>query len=173
MDSIETCSTDISTVQLILMTPKIMQHNDLVEVLAIEQAANAFPWSLKNFEDSLRSGHNAWLFSNENNSILGYAITQTVVDEIHLLNICVTPEFQGKGLGRKILDHVIEFAETKSAAVILLEVRRSNQRAQQLYLRAGFNEMSVRAKYYPAENGREDAILMAMDLSMISFFSDS
>jgi len=151
------------------MTPQVLQHQHLAEVLAIEQAANEFPWSLKNFEDSLRANHQAWVFLDKDDHIIGYALTQLVVDEIHLLNICVCSDLQGKGYGRKILDHVISFAEQKSAAVILLEVRSSNVRAQQLYLQNGFNEMSVRKDYYPAGQGREDAVLMAKDLALFSF----
>ena len=154
------------------MTPRLMQQNDLAEVIAIEKAANQFPWSLKNFEDSLQANHHATVFINEESTIQAYVVVQTVMDEIHLLNICVKPEFQGKGLGRSALNYVINYAEKNSAAVILLEVRSSNQRAQQLYLQSGFNEMSVRAGYYPSQQGREDAVLMAMDLSMSSLFSE-
>jgi len=154
------------------MTPRLMQQNDLAEVIAIEKSANQFPWSLKNFEDSLRANHHAWVFLDKERDIQAYVVVQKVVDELHLLNICVKPELQGKGLGRYILNHVISFAETNSSAVILLEVRSSNRRAQQLYLQTGFNEMSVRTGYYPAQQGREDAVLMAMDLSMQSLFSE-
>jgi len=139
--------------------------NDLSKVVEIEQAANRFPWSYKNFEDCLMAGHHAWAIVNEQDEIIGYTIIQVIVDELHLLNICIAPKFQGQGLGRALLNEVIELADEHSVSVVLLEVRRSNHRAQQLYLQSGFNEVSVRRGYYPAENGREDAILMAMDLS--------
>jgi ribosomal-protein-alanine N-acetyltransferase len=139
--------------------------NDLTKVVEIEQAANRFPWSYKNFEDCLMAGHHAWAIVNEQDEIIGYTIIQVIVDELHLLNICIAPKFQGQGFGRALLNEVIELADEHSASVVLLEVRRSNHRAQQLYLQSGFNEVSVRRGYYPAENGREDAILMAMDLS--------
>jgi len=138
---------------------------DLEQILKIEQAANRFPWSYKNFEDCLLAGHHAWMIVDQNEQIVGYTIVQVIVDELHLLNICVAPKYQGKGFGRQLLNKVIELADDHSATVVLLEVRRSNHRAQQLYLQSGFNEISVRRGYYPAENGREDAILMAMDLS--------
>ena len=137
----------------------------MADVVKIEQSATAFPWSVKNFEDSLKSGHDAWVFFNDPNEITGYTLIQKVIDEVHILNICVKPKFQGQGLGRKILDHVITFSTNNAAVIIVLEVRSSNQRAQQLYLQAGFNEMSVRKEYYPAKVGREDAILMGLDLT--------
>jgi [ribosomal protein S18]-alanine N-acetyltransferase len=144
-----------------------MQQYDIAEVVAIEQAANRHPWSMKNFNDCLKAGHKAWVFVNDQQELVGYTIVQQVVDEAHLLNICVKPSLQGQGFGRKILDHVIDFANSVSSVLIVLEVRRSNDRAQQLYLQAGFNEMSVRKDYYPDEQGREDAILMGMDLSFL------
>jgi ribosomal-protein-alanine N-acetyltransferase len=149
-----------------------MQQQDVAEIRAIEQAATAFPWSEKNFKDSLKSGHYAWVYFDDSDEIIGFALVQKVVDEAHLLNLCVKKSLQGQGLGLAILNHVIDFANSISAVLIVLEVRNSNQRAQQLYLRAGFNEMSVRKDYYPAEVGREDAILMGLDLGLISLFSE-
>ena len=149
------------------MNIRAMQRQDIEDIVAIEQSANQFPWTKKNFEDSLSAGHRAWLFCNESGEVFGYTIVQSVIDEAHLLNICLSPAYQGKGLGRKILNHVIDFAKSISSTLIVLEVRRSNHRAQQLYLRSGFNEMSVRKDYYPARNGREDAILMGMELSFL------
>jgi len=149
------------------MKSREMEQHDIAEVVAIEQAANQHPWSMKNFKDCLKAGHRAWVFINDQQELIGYTIVQQVVDEAHLLNICVKPSLQGQGIGRKILDHVIAFANSVSSVLIVLEVRRSNDRAQQLYSQAGFNEMSVRKDYYPAEQGREDAILMGMDLSFL------
>ena len=147
-----------------------MSKDDIAEVLAIEQSANDFPWSAKNFEDSLKAGHQAWVFFHSPDELLGYTLYQQIVDEVHLLNICIKPSFQGQGLGREILNYVIDFSTATSSVLILLEVRRSNQRAQQLYLQAGFNEMSVRKDYYQSESNREDAVLMG--LTLMSFFNE-
>ncbi len=155
-----------------MLQSRLMQQQDVAEIRAIEQAATAFPWSEKNFKDSLKSGHYAWVYFDDSDEIIGFALVQKVVDEAHLLNLCVKKSLQGQGLGHAILNHVIDFANSISAVLIVLEVRNSNQRAQQLYLRAGFNEMSVRKDYYPAEVGREDAILMGLDLGLISLFSE-
>tara|TARA_R110002050_G_scaffold1244_4_gene8669 strand:+ start:104862 stop:105326 length:465 start_codon:yes stop_codon:yes gene_type:complete len=154
------------------MNVRNMHAQDVATVLGIEQNANQFPWDKKSFEDSLKTGHQAWVFYEKADDIVGFAIVQRVLDEAHLLNICVKPAAQGRGLGKAIVQHVIDYANSISAVIILLEVRRSNERAQQLYLQSGFNEMSVRKGYYPAKEGREDAILMAMDLDLMSFFSE-
>jgi ribosomal-protein-alanine N-acetyltransferase len=148
-----------------------MTKQDLVVVTQIEQQANQFPWLLKHFESSLKSGHKAWVFYADDNEVLAYAIVQQILDEAHILNVCVKSSAQGQGYGNVVLDHVIDFSKSISANVILLEVRSSNHRAQGLYSKYGFNEMAVRKGYYPAEQGREDAILMGMDLGLMSLFS--
>jgi ribosomal-protein-alanine N-acetyltransferase len=156
-----------------LIKARQMQLSDIEIVTKIERDANTFPWSQKHFESCIKVGHTAWVFENKSHDMIAFAIVQQILDEMHLLNICVSPNFQGKGLGRHCLNHVIDFCQEKSANIILLEVRRSNDRAQQLYLSAGFNEMSVRKGYYPAVVGREDAILMGMDLGLMSLFSQA
>ena len=150
-----------------MLKARKMQSDELPIVVAIEQSSNKFPWSLKNFEDCLQANNKAWIFSNDESEILAYAIVEKVVDEIHILNICVKPSVQGRGYGRELLSYIIDYANKNSSIFIVLEVRSSNKRAQDLYLQAGFNEMSVRKDYYPAKNGREDAILMGMDLSFL------
>lgn len=140
-----------------------MLAEDLIAIHAIENVANQFPWSLKNFEDSLNAGYQGWVV-REQSRIIGYALVQHVLDEAHLLNICVHPQQQGRGLGRQLLNAVIDAVSLRGSNLMVLEVRRSNRRAQELYLSAGFNEMSIRRGYYPAAQGREDAVLMGMTL---------
>lgn len=144
-------------------------EGDLPEVVIIEKAVNAFPWSLKNFQSCLKPGYQAWVFSSETGEIIGFTILQKVVNELHLLNVCVRQQFQGEGLGTFILNFIIDYAKDSSFSLLVLEVRSSNSRAQKLYLKVGFNEMSVRKDYYPADSGREDAILMGLDLLMLPF----
>lgn len=153
-----------------MILPRVMLDEDLAEVHAIEKSANRFPWSVKNFSDSLDAGHYAWVFCDPYDAIIGFAIVQLVLDEAHLLNICVRPDMQRQGYGRRILEHIIDYTKSRSAVLLVLEVRLSNHRAQQLYEQFGFNEMTIRRGYYPAEQGREDAILMGLDLSMLSVF---
>jgi len=155
------------------VTSRDMLESDLFDVVDIEQAATEFPWSLRNFQDCLKVGHKAWVYCNAADEIVGFTIVQKVVDETHLLNICVRAQEQGQGVGQMILDAVISYARALRSVLIVLEVRRSNNRAQSLYTQAGFNEMSVRKDYYPAKQGREDAILMGMDLALLSFFEQN
>lgn len=94
----------------------------------------------------------------------GFAITQIVLDEATLFNIAIDPAFQRQGLGRKLLEDVIEKLEQRDVVTLWLEVRASNSKAIALYESLGFNEVSVRRNYYPAAQGREDAIMMALIL---------
>lgn len=141
-----------------------MTQADVVTVASIEAEATAFPWRAALFEDCIRAGHHCRLYFTDETPIIGYTIVQQILDETHLLNICVVPMLQKQGHGALIVKRVIEFAELMGSATVLLEVRASNHRAQQLYQRVGFNEMTIRHNYYPAEKGREDAILMALML---------
>lgn len=151
---------------------RLMQASDVLAVSMIEKEANAFPWSLKNFTDCLDAGHQSWVYCDDKGDIIGFAIVQKVVDELHLLNLCVKTNQQGLGVGKLMLKSVIDYAGRIDAAMILLEVRQSNTRAQQLYLKSGFNEMAIRKGYYPAKQGREDAILMAMAFTLESFLTE-
>ena len=161
--------TDKNTLRL---DTRAMEESDIATVAAIERNANTFPWTLKNFSDCLTVGHQSWVYYDDNDVIVGFTVVQKVVDELHLLNLCVKKEQQGQGIGKLILKSVVDYAGVIDAAMILLEVRQSNMRAQRLYLQSGFNEMAVRKDYYPAQQGREDAILMAKTLTLESFLTE-
>jgi ribosomal-protein-alanine N-acetyltransferase len=140
-----------------------MQMDDLDAVMAIEPHIYPYPWTRGNFSDSLSSGYSAWvLMANEN--IIGYALVMMVLDEAHLLNLSVAKTWQKQGLGRLLLEHMIQIAKNNKAANMFLEVRPSNISAIALYENMGFNEMAIRRGYYPAANGREDAVLMGLAL---------
>ncbi len=140
-----------------------MQESDLDAIMEIEPAIYSHPWSRGNFADSLRSGYSCWVCEH-NGEVIGYGVLMVVLDEAHLLNISVAKAWQGRGLGRALLDHFIEVAKRHGGQMMFLEVRPSNKSAIGLYESMGFNEFSVRKGYYPAHNGREDAILMGLAL---------
>lgn len=140
-----------------------MAEADLDAVAEAEQRIYDFPWTRGNFLDSLNSGHDAWL-AREDGHLVGYAVMMQVLDEAHLLNISVLPERQGAGRGTALLIHLFGTAKDRGAARMFLEVRPSNVSGQRLYRRHGFLEIGRRKGYYPAHEGREDAIVMARDL---------
>lgn len=142
---------------------RAMSASDLDAIMAIERVNFPFPWSEGNFKDSINSGY-VCLVMEQANQVVGYAVLMMVLDEAHLLNISVAKTYQGKGWGRYLLVHMMDVGREKGGLNMFLEVRPSNHSALGLYESMGFNEMGVRPGYYPAHNGREDAVLMGMAL---------
>ncbi len=140
-----------------------MKQVDVEAVSAIEKRAYPFPWSPGIFRDCLRAGHHCWVLESPA-VMLGYGVLSAAAGEAHLLNLCIAPEHQGHGHGRRLLARMIDLARWNRAAQVFLEVRPSNPRAIALYREYGFNEIGLRPNYYPAAKGREDAIVMAMEL---------
>jgi ribosomal-protein-alanine N-acetyltransferase len=140
-----------------------MTEARLDEVVAIERRAYDHPWTRGNFADSLRSGYQAQLLT-AGGTVLGYFVAMRGVDEVHLLNITVDPQYQGQGWGRVMLDALALWSRSQKAQWLWLEVRTSNTRAQQVYLRYGYRRVGERKNYYPAQHGREDAIVMSYKL---------
>lgn len=140
-----------------------MHEADLDAVMKIEPTVYSHPWTRGNFNDSLKSRHNAWVLTQQD-EIVAYALMMIVLDEAHLLNISVAKRYQKQGLGRMLLTHMIDQARELNTLNMFLEVRVSNIAAITLYEDIGFVEMSIRRGYYPATKGREDAVLMGLAL---------
>lgn len=136
---------------------------DLDAVVEAERRIHPFPWTRGNFSDSLAAGHEAWL-ALEDGRMVGYAVTMPVPDETHLLNISVLPERQRGGIGAALLSMLFDQGREQGAGRMLLEVRAGNLAALAFYRRHGFVEIGRRRGYYPAHEGREDAIVMAREL---------
>ncbi len=133
---------------------------DLPAVLEVEQQAYPWPWTLGIFRDCLRSGYECWVMELEQ-ALAGYSVLSVAAGEAHLLNLCVAPAVQGRGLGRWLLEQTLNLARWHQVDTVFLEVRHSNRVARHLYEQAGFNEIGLRPGYYPAGQGREDAVVMA------------
>jgi ribosomal-protein-alanine N-acetyltransferase len=140
-----------------------MRLDDLPAVLAIEVRAYAYPWTEAIFKDCLRAGYSLWVLDGAL-GMLGYGVLSAAAGEAHILNLCVDPAHQGSGLGRRLLNRMVDLARWHQAERVFLEVRPSNSRAIALYHRAGFCEIGNRPNYYPGRNGREDAVVMAKEL---------
>lgn len=145
------------------MTFMPMTEGDLAEVTALEERLQSFPWSLGNFRDALSAGYGAWLL-REQGVLAGFVVTMAAVDETHLLVIGVASQYQRNGRGRALLAHAENRARQDGMTRMLLEVRPSNEAAVHFYRQTGFAEIGRRRGYYPAEAGREDAIVMAKQL---------
>jgi ribosomal-protein-alanine N-acetyltransferase len=140
-----------------------MRESDLRAVLEIEDSIYEFPWTLGNFRDSLRAGYACWVI-REGRRVIGYAVLMLAAGEAHLLNLSVAVHSQRRGLGRSLLHNVVGLAREHKAKILFLEVRPTNEVGQRLYSAYGFRQIGVRRGYYPARKGREDALVLALDL---------
>jgi [ribosomal protein S18]-alanine N-acetyltransferase len=145
-----------------------MSGLDLKAVMEVEHSSYEFPWTLPIFRDCLRVGCYCFVYETLEHGIIGHGIMSVAAGECHLLNICIHPEFQRQGLGEGMVLFLLDFARKKKARVALLEVRISNSAAYKLYIKLGFDEVGLRKSYYPAHHGREDAIILARDLTIIT-----
>jgi [ribosomal protein S18]-alanine N-acetyltransferase len=146
---------------------RAMRSDDLVRVSELEIASYDFPWSLGVFADCLKAGHPCWVLCVDV-LVAGYGILSMGAGEAHVLNICIDREYRGQGLGRHLLRRLLDIARWNGAERIFLEVRPSNPFAKTLYESVGFREIGKRPRYYPAKNGREDAIVMVLELGAAS-----
>ncbi len=143
---------------------RLMVDADLDAVIAIEEKVYPYPWTRGIFYDCLRIGYLCRVLE-KNGKLVAYSIMSVAVAESHLLTLVVAVDEQRKGYGKKMLNEMIQQAVSDTANTMYLEVRTSNKAAIQLYHQRGFNELGVRNNYYPAEHGREDALMLALDLS--------
>ncbi|MEC7549404.1 MAG: ribosomal protein S18-alanine N-acetyltransferase [Pseudomonadota bacterium] len=144
---------------------RTMRHSDLDLVVKNEAAANAHPWTKRIFIDCLRAGYQAWVLANRQ-EIAAHAVMSVAVEECHLLTLCVHPAFQRMGYGRKLFALLLDRAASLEAKECFLEVRVSNDRAISLYRSLGFTQIGERSSYYPADSGREDALILSCSLPL-------
>ena len=142
----------------------VMSQSDLDEVLEIENALYTHPWTRGNFSDSLRAAYDCRTWRLEG-GLLGYFILMAAAGEAHLLNLSIAAPRQRAGYGSLLLREAAEHARSLGARSLFLEVRPSNRGAQALYTRFGFKKIAVRRAYYPALQGREDALVLTLQLA--------
>ncbi|MEX1197564.1 MAG: ribosomal protein S18-alanine N-acetyltransferase [Pseudohongiellaceae bacterium] len=146
-----------------------MEDSDLDHVLHNENLSYPHPWTRRIFQDCLRSGYECWVLEEEGDEgvVAAHAIMSIAADECHLLTLCVNPACRRRGLARQLLQHVLEQARAAGAQCCFLEVRPSNEAAQQLYYGEGFVRVGERRNYYPtrsARDKREDALILSRSL---------
>jgi len=142
---------------------RLMEIEDLEQVLKIERRSYDFPWTEGNFKDCLKSGYYC-LVVIEDHIIVGFGIMLLAAQEGHVLNICIAPELRGNGFSRVLLEDLIGVCRRTETQEIYLEVRPSNGVAIRLYESLGFNEIGLRPNYYNAGSGREDALIYVKSL---------
>ena len=140
-----------------------MMEDDVPAVMDIERRIYAFPWSGGNFRDSIRAGYACRLYRHAA-GLIGYSVATVAAGEAHILNLSIAAEQQRQGHGARLLAHMLALAGAQRARTVFLEVRPSNESALRLYRRSGFKRIGVRRGYYPGESGREDALVLSLEL---------
>ncbi len=140
-----------------------MRESDIDTVMEIERRAYPFPWTHGILRDCLQADYPAWIM-HQAGQVMGYGVLSIAADEAHVLNLCIDPQMHSAGHGRRLLRALLKIAHGHGARRIFLEVRPSNPHAIALYFDEGFNEIGRRPRYYPTSQGREDAIVMAIEL---------
>jgi len=142
-----------------------MTQHDIAEILVIDRESHQFPWSENTLRDCIRVGYDCWILENHDGQIPGYGVMSMTLDECHILNVCIRPSWQRHGLGRALMDFLLKLGIQRGAVVSFLEVRASNTPAIQLYENIGYEQIELRKDYYPAEGGREDALIYRLKLA--------
>lgn len=142
---------------------RAMRASDLEAISRIELSAYPYPWTFGIFRDCMAAGYECWVLERSA-ELIGYGVLSVAGGEAHVLNLCVAPDEQGRGHGRRILARLLDLARWHHADRVFLEVRPSNKTAVALYDSVGFNEIGKRPNYYPGKKSREDALVMAIEL---------
>ncbi len=141
-----------------------MEIMDIKQVIKVERAAYEFPWTPNIFRDCLRVGYYCCVLEDAG-EVIGHAVMSYAIGECHILNVCMHPDYQNQGLGRRMIRQLLDVGYRNGARIAFLEVRLSNSAACRLYENLGFTEVGIRKGYYPAKHdGHEDAMILAYDL---------
>ena len=140
-----------------------LRPEDIDALVSIEEAAYPFPWSRGIFTDCIRVGYACYGLQLAR-MLAGYVIYNWAAVECNLLNLAVHPDWRRRGYGSDLLEHAISQAGLHGCEAMFLEVRPSNTDATRLYLKRGFEVIGRRPAYYQSDDGREDAIVMRMEL---------
>jgi len=140
-----------------------LNWGDLDRIMEIELAVYPFPWTRGIFSDCLRIGYDCWGLQI-GASLIGYSVQTDAANENHLLNLCIEPGSQRQGFGRLLLENAIRIARLRDCRTVFLEVRPSNTAGIALYERRGFELVGRRPDYYSTRGGKEDALVMRLDL---------
>lgn len=136
-----------------------MKVSDIDYILDIEKEVFTTPWSRKAFEMEILDNQLAkYVVAQIDGRIVGYGGIWLIIDEGHITNIAVSKEYQGKGIGNKLVEALIKLCQDRDIYSITLEVRKSNIIAQNLYAKYGFENCGIRPNYYSDDN--EDAVIM-------------
>ena len=140
------------------MTIVPMNKTHVAPIAALEKECFGDPWSEKSIASELTNPLSLWLVAMEGDTLVGYVGSQTCMDETDIMNIAVSPAHRRKGVGKGLMEALVEALKEKGSRCLTLEVRASNEGAIALYQNMGFAQIGLRKNYY--RNPREDALIL-------------
>ena len=140
-----------------------MKVEDLPEIVAIETASFETPWSETLFYNEIFKAIGVSRVARINGRVAGYLCANMIIDEGHILNLAVHPDYRGRGIASRLLKHMIDDMRDSNCRSIFLEVRTSNENALKMYAKFGFTHLGTRKAYYVSPV--EDAVVMVLRLS--------
>ncbi|MBY0124428.1 ribosomal protein S18-alanine N-acetyltransferase [Bacillus sp. S/N-304-OC-R1] len=144
-------------------TFRLLKEHDVAEVLQIERASFTLPWTEDAFKNEFSQNKFAvYIGLEDDGTLIGYCGVWIIVDEAHITNVAVLPEYRGRKLGEALMKKIMETAVEMGAKTMTLEVRVTNHIAQSLYRKLGFQDGAIRKNYY--SDNQEDALVMWVNL---------
>ena len=140
---------------------KLMSQEHVAQVAQLEQLCFSAPWSEASITGELTNPLSIWLVATDNDRVVGYVGSQSVMGEADMMNLAILPEYRRQGIAGNLLTKLIQKLKEKDVYCLTLEVRASNEKAIGLYLQSGFREIGRRPNYYRAP--KEDALILRKD----------
>ena len=135
-----------------------MEECHVPGVAALEKICFHDPWSEKSIAAELNNPLSCWLVAVQENAVVGYVGSQTVLDASDMMNVAVDPGFRRMGIAESLVDALVAALKERQSQSLTLEVRASNEPAKALYEKLGFVQVGLRRNYY--RNPREDAWIL-------------
>ena len=148
-----------------MITIEKMKKEYIDDVFEIDKASVPIPWSKNSIEEEMNNMLSKFIVAKDDEKVVGFAMCWFIMDECHIGNIAVQPEYRNQGIATQLLDNLLEDCKEHGTNYLMLEVRVSNKPAINLYKKLGFEETVVRKQYYKnPDNTYEDAIIMSKDI---------
>jgi ribosomal-protein-alanine N-acetyltransferase len=135
-----------------------MTADHVSQVAALEKVCFSDPWSVNSVASELNNKLSLWLVAMEDDTVTGYIGSQTCCDETDMMNVAVHPDYRRRGIAEALVNALVEELKARESRCLTLEVRASNEPAQQLYEKLGFTQVGRRPNYY--RNPKEDALIL-------------
>lgn len=145
------------------MLIRTMQPEDVKAIAELETVCFSDPWSENSIASELNNRLSYWLVAVDNDNVVGYVGSQSVLDYADMMNLAVSPDYRRQGIGESLINALVAHLKTKHILALLLEVRVSNTPAIALYEKLGFVQIGRRPRYYT--NPREDALILRKELA--------